>query len=205
MALIPEDPKQQKALIAGVTAIAVLYLANSFWLDPKRDLLQADQEVLEALEVSNRTAQLLATRGGRGLEERMALYERHIAQLERLIPGQEQLAALINDINGLARSVGVEIQGFRPDGSEPVGAYTKESYLWSATGEFHDIARFLTRVASMERIVTPVDLTIELFLDPLGAYQGSVYPILATFRLQTYVIQDEGDGAAPLSLSGGDG
>ena len=191
MALIPTDPKQQKALVAGVAAIAVLYFANSFWLDPKRDLVAADEATLEQLEGSNRSAQLLATQGGRDLEERMALYERHIAQLERLIPAQEQLSVLISDITSLGRSVGVDIQSLRPDGSEPVGAYTKETYAWSAAGEYHDVARFLTMVASMERIVTPVDMDIQIFEAPIGAIDGPVSPVLATFRIQTYVIPDD--------------
>jgi type IV pilus assembly protein PilO len=204
MALIPTDPKQQKALIAGVAAIAVLYFANSFWLDKKREVIEADQATLEQLEASNRSAQLLITQGGRGLEERMALYERHIAQLELLIPGQEQLALLISDITSLARSEGVEIKSLSPDGSEPVGSYTKETYAWSASGEYHDIARFLSKVASMERIVTPVDMDIQLFTGQVGSQQETQSPILATFRIQTYVIPDFAGDAALLPLPGGD-
>jgi len=191
MALIPEDPKQRNALIVGVVALAVLYFANSMWLSDLRATLQADQDTLEQLEASNRQAQLMATRGGRDLEERMALYERHIAQLEQLIPAEEQIAALINEVNRIAGETRVGIQGFRPDGSEPVGAYTKETYQWSAVGEYHDVARFLTRVASMERIVTPVDMDIQVAPNPVGALNELQSPILATFRLQTYVIPDE--------------
>lgn len=204
MALIPTDPRQQKALVVGVAAITILYFANSFWLNPKREILEADQATLQTLEGSNRSAQLLATQGGRDLEERMALYERHISQLELLIPGEDQLAVLISDINSLARSARVEIQSFRPDGSEPVGSYTKETNAWSATGEFHDVARFLTQVASMERIVTPVDMDIQLFQNPAGGSQGVVSPVLATFRIQTYVIPDDGGVSALPVDPGGD-
>jgi len=191
MALIPDDPKQQKALVAGVVALAVLYFANSMWLSGMREDLQADQDRLEALQASNRQAQNLATRGGEDLEARMALFERHIGQLEQLIPAREQVAQLINQVQSIAREVGVEIQGFRPDGSEPVGAYTKETYAWTAVGEYHDIARFLTRVASMERIVTPVDMDIQPSPDPTDAFEDMDNPVLASFRLQTYVIPDE--------------
>ena len=154
MPLIPTEPKQQKALVAGVAAFAVLYFANSFWLDPKREIVAADEATLEQLEGSNVAAYTIALRGGRDLEERMALYERHIIQLEQLIPGEDQLAALISAINEIARSSRVEIRSFRPDGSEPVGSYTKETNAWSAVGEYHDVARFLARVASMERIIS---------------------------------------------------
>ena len=61
MAIIPTDPKQQKTLVAGIAALAVLYFANSFWLNPKREVIAADQATLESLEGSNRSAQLLAT------------------------------------------------------------------------------------------------------------------------------------------------
>jgi Tfp pilus assembly protein PilO len=205
MALIPTDPKQQKALVAGVAAIAILYFANSFWLDPKREIIQGDRDTLEALQTSNLTAQKLALEGGENLVERMALYERHISKLELLIPAQEQLALLISEINSLARSVSVDIMGLRPDGSEPVGSYTKETYAWSAVGEYHNVARFLSMVASMERIVTPVDMDLQLFTGEASAQQRFVAPVLATFRIQTYVIPDGPDDAAVLpALPGGD-
>ena len=192
------------ALVAGIAALAILYFANSFWLNPKRDLIVADEDTLERLEGSNRQALLLATRGGRDLEERMAVYERHIAQLEQLIPGRAQFAALINSVTTLAGSVDVEIQGLRPDGAEQVGTYTKETYLWSAIGEYHNVARLITMVASMDRIVTPVDMDLQLFNGPLGASAEFTSPVIATFRMQTYVIPDEVDALGPPPLPGGD-
>jgi len=201
MPLIPTEPKQQKAMVAGVAAIAVLYFANSFWLDPKREVVEADQASLGQLEASNLEAQRLAVEGGEDLRERMALYERHIDQLERLIPAQEQLAILISDITELGRNVGVDIVGLSPDGSEPIGSYIKETYAWSAVGEFHDVARFLSMVASMERIVTPVDMDLQIFSD---GDSGDLTEVIATFRIQTYVIPDAvGDEGLP-PLPGGD-
>ena len=86
MALIPDDPKQQRALGAIALSLVVLYFANSLWYSGSVELVEAEEGRVENLLSQNRTAQALAISAGRGLEERMALFERHVAELEQLIP-----------------------------------------------------------------------------------------------------------------------
>ena len=205
MALVPDDPKQQKALVAGIAFLAALYFGNSMWLGPKREAVANDEATLERLETSNRQASLQATQSGRDLEERMALYERHISQLELLIPGQDQIAQLWSSMGQLARQANVELQGLRPDGLEPVEGYTRETYEIRAVGEYHNVARFLTTIASMERIATPIDMDIQRFTENIGGFQQEYEaPVIATFRVQTYVIDDTPVLDVPPPLPGGD-
>jgi type IV pilus assembly protein PilO len=194
MALIPDDPKQRNALVVGVIFLAVLYFGNSYLVSPRREALAIDQTRLDQLEINNRQAQVIATRGGRDLEERMAVYERHIAQLERLIPAREQVAQLLNDSAWEARQANVEVNAIRPESSTPVGVYTQETYELSVIGEYHDVARFLTNIASMPRIITPIDM--DLSLQTAGQFQADYdSPVIATFRIRTYVIPDEDEFA----------
>lgn len=195
MALIPNDPKQRNALLVGLILLLLLYPFYSFWYSGQREEVDAMQARLETLETQNRRAQVVAARGGGDLEELTALYERHVAALEELIPGAEEVAGLLDDISERARRAGVEQNRFNPEPSEQGAFYNKTSYEMAVVGEYHDVARFLTDIASLPRIVTPVELDLTLFNRP-EVFPEFESPVVATFRIETYVLPDQ--PAAPV-------
>ncbi len=194
MALIPDDPKQKQALAAIAVSMVVLYFANSLWYTGARETVEADEARVENMQAQNRTAQALAIRAGQDTEDRMALYERHIAQLEQLIPESAEVAALLDQISTVERDVGVTVDMMRPEAEEPGDFYTKQTFEMRVFGEFHDVGRFLTRIASLSRILTPIDVSVEEFNDPRASSFDS--PVVVNFRFQTYVIPDR-EAATP--------
>lgn len=190
MALIPDDPKQKNALIVGLLFVVGLYLVNNYWRADRLAEVEQGESRLEALENSNLTAEIIAARGGTALQERMLVYERHIAQLEALIPLEEQVASLLNDLTLLQRELGVQLDMIRPEPAEPSDFYTKQTYSLRVIGEYHDVSRYITRVASMERIITPIDLALSLFAAP-ARFRDYESPVQAEFRIQTYVIASD--------------
>lgn len=198
----PSDPKQRNALIIGVLLLGMIYPFYSFWYKGQREEVAAMQTRLETLEDQNRRAQVLAARGGADLEERLALYERQVAKLEELIPAAEEVAGLVDDISVRARQFDVELARILPEPAESGAFYTKTSYELNAVGEYHSVARFLTEIASLSRIVTPVELTLEPF------QQGDIYPeyaapVLASFRIETYVLPEAAAPAPGPAPAGG--
>jgi type IV pilus assembly protein PilO len=187
--LIPDDPKQRNAFFIGIVLLLLIYPFHSFWYSGKRDQVSAMQSHLETLQDQNRRAQVLAARGGGDLEERMALYQRHVAALEELIPEAEEVAGLVDDISQRARVSDVALNRIIPEPAEQGTYYTKTSYSMVVIGEYHDVARFLTDIASLPRIVTPVEVDITLFQNP-GLFPEYESPISASFRIETYVIPD---------------
>jgi type IV pilus assembly protein PilO len=191
MALVPTDPNQRNALLIGILAMGCFYLFWAFWYSPRNTEVQEMDTRLEQLGAENRRAQILSTRGGTELEERLVLYERHVAQLERLIPQSDEVAALLNDITREARRIGVDVTSMHPEPEEVGPFYTKKTHEIEVLGEFHDVGRFLAAVASLARIVTPMDL--ELF-----RYQGEAMnfdyesPVATSLRIQTYLLPGEG-------------
>ncbi len=188
MPLIPDDPKQKQALVVVSLSLVVLYFANSFWYSGATEAVEAEEARVENMQAQNRTAQALAIRLGEDTEERMAVYERHIAQLEQLIPRSAEVAALLDQISTVERDVGVTVDMMRPEAEEPGDFYTKQTFQMRVFGEFHDLARFLTRIASLSRILTPIDVSVDPFNDPRAANFDA--PVVVNFRFQTYVIPD---------------
>lgn len=191
----PTDPKQRNALIVGVLLLALIYPFYSFWYTGQREEVTAMQGRLETLEDQNRRASVLAARGGGDLEERLALYERQVGKLEELIPAAEEVAGLVDDISVRARQFNVELARIIPEPAEAGAFYSRTSYEMNAIGEYHDVARFLTEVASLSRIITPVEVTVELFRTP-DTYPEYEAPVLASFRIETFVLP-EATAAAP--------
>ena len=196
MALIPDDPKQQKALVAIIVSILILYLANNYWYSGQIETVAAEEGRVENLEAQNRTAQALAISAGRGLEERMALFERHVAELEQLIPGSEEVAAVVDQMSQVARDVGVSVTMLRPEASVPGIFYAQQAYQIRVLGEYHDVGRFLSGIASLPRIITPSDLQLEPFNDPSGSL-GFDSPVEVNFRIQTYLAPERVEEGTP--------
>jgi Tfp pilus assembly protein PilO len=202
MALIPTDPKQQRYLFAGLGSLVVFYLFYSFWYTGQREQVTAMEARLETLEQSNRRAQITAARGGAELEARLAEYERHVVELEALIPASEEVPALLREITAQARQLtGRDPAQFRPEPDEPGEFYTKKAYAMQAIGEYHDIARLLTAIASLSRIITPVDMAITPYQDPQNTVEVED-PVMAEFRIETYVLPPPGATPPPAQVGG---
>ena len=188
----PSEPRQRNSLVIAVLVLALLYPFYSFWYKGRRAEVDAMQEHLETLTNANRRAQLTSARGGgKDLEERMALYERQVARLEELIPAGEDLPRLLNDITTEAIRSDVKYGRMNPEPSEPGAFYTKSSFDVAFIGEYDHIGRFLARIASLPRIVSPVDMDIRLFNKP-DLYPDFESPVVASFHIQTYVLPEPG-------------
>jgi type IV pilus assembly protein PilO len=185
----PSNPKQRNTLIVGVILLLSIYPFHAYWYKGQREEVTAMQTRLETITDQNRRASVLAARGGGDLEERLALYERQVKKLEELIPANEELAALLDDISVRARQVGVETARMIPEPPEVGAFYTKTSYEMNVVGEYHSVGRFLAEIASLSRIVTPVEMDVQLFDQP-QTYPEYEAPVMASFRIETYVLPD---------------
>jgi type IV pilus assembly protein PilO len=185
----PSDPTQRNYMLAGLVGLVLIVPFNMYLLTPRKEANSVVADRIETLDEQNRAAGVILARGGGDLEERMALYERHVARLEELIPGQEEVAVLLDDIQALARNTGVAVIGLDPEPTQPAGPYNKTGYSMTVVGEYHDFGRFLTQIASLSRIVTPVQLDLELY-QSAQTYPNLESPIQATFRIETYVLPD---------------
>ena len=119
----------------------------------------------------------------------MALFERHVAELEQLIPSSEEVALVMNQMDEVARDVGVNVVLTRPQAVVPGPFYDQQSYQIRVLGEYHDVGRFLSGVASLPRIITPSDVQLEPFNDPTGS-MGFDATVEVNFRIQTYLAPD---------------
>ena len=131
----------------------------------------------------------------------MALYERHVSALEELIPAAEEVAILADDIANRARGASVELQRMVPEPRQPGTYYDRTSYDMAVIGEYHGVARFLSEIASLNRIVTPIELDVQRFQQP-GLFPDMEAPVLASFRIETYVLPEPSQQASTQPTGG---
>ena len=187
MALVPDDPKQRNALIIGILAAAAFYFFWSYWYSPIKTDVDEMATRLEQLDSENNRAQIIATRGGTELQDRLAMYERHVVQLEALIPQSEEVSALLNDVTTVARQTGVQLSDLAPEADQVGAFYTKQSYALEVVGDYHDLGRFFTTIASLPRIITPVNVELASFRGNLAVLDMQA-PLTASFQIQTYIL-----------------
>jgi type IV pilus assembly protein PilO len=197
----PDDPIQRNWMLGGVALLVLIVPYSMYLLSPRQEANAELQTRVESLETVNRRASVLAAQGGGDLQERLALYEAHVAQLEELIPGREEVPALIDDIGTRARLMNVDIREMQPQPREPGEHYDRTAYNMAAVGEYHAVARFLTEVASLSRIVTPTQVEVAPFGQP-QQYRDLESPVQAVFRIETYVLPEPGTNPAPAQIGG---
>lgn len=187
MAIIPQEPRQQKALAALIGGVAVAGLFWNFWATPKAEEVLALTERVEELDGRNNAARIAATRGEQGLEENLATFERHVQRLEELVPRANQVPTLLVDINTEAERLDIEPISFVPNPEEPGVAYNRRTYDMVWVGEYHAMGEFLASIASLSRIITPIGLQLEPYQTP-EQYPRFQAPVLATFTIETYIL-----------------
>ncbi len=193
MALPPLDPQQKKNLIYGGVFLALV--AFGFYdrlYTPRGARIAEMQTRLEALETVNSRSRAL-TRGAEGqIDQQLVLYRQQLELAEGLIPSAEEVPNLLDAISAEAQRAGVRIHLIQPVSATEENFFTRRVYDMSVTGGYHQIGEFLTRVASLPRIVTPTNLTVApVEAAPAGAGAapaGRAAELEARFSIETYVI-----------------
>ncbi len=192
MALLPADPKGRKqALILMLLVVAaVWWAARIYLLVPRGDEITAAQERLEQLERRNGRARIEANRLD-DLQSRMALMERQLRIFEEFIPDSEEVPELLDAISHEAELVGLVMSRIRPQAAEAGEYYTKQTWELAVLGDYHDIGRFLARIASLPRIIKPAN--VQVTLAPRSrATRNMEAPLEVSLVIETFVL-----GATP--------
>jgi type IV pilus assembly protein PilO len=165
---------------------AMWWAGRIYFIVPRTDDINRDQERLEALEGRNRRARIEANQRD-ALEDRMAVMERQLRVFEEFIPDSEEVPELLDAISHEAALVGVEMVRLRPQAAEAGEYYTKQTWELAVLGEYHDIGRFLARVASLPRIIKPAN--VQISLAPLSrATRNMEAPLEVSLVIETFVI-----------------
>lgn len=208
MALLPQDPAKQKRIAIGLVPLLLAGVFYYFVHSPKSEELETMQTRLETLEQKNATARaIVAQNGGEALQQRLALYEANMEQLEQLIPNRAEVPELLRAITVEAQRNNVELVSMSPSGEQAGTYYMRQRYDLAVRGGYHEIGSFMSVLGSLPRIITATELTVSPERSGRNAAPADSVSLLAEFVAETYVIPDPGelkpDTAAPTNARGG--
>lgn len=190
MALPPLDPDlRKKLLLGGALFLALCYVFVDQLYLPMRTENNELEARLANIRLQNTTARSL-TQGANSsadVEKRLALYRDQLQAVEALIPSSEELPDLLDAISAEAQRSRVELSLIQPVGATEEAYYTRRTYDMAVLGSYHDIGEFLTRVASLSRIVTPLNLALTPKTDDTRE-PGDTQRLEARSSIETYVI-----------------
>lgn len=193
MALLPQDPRDQYRMLGVILLVA---LGALYWLylhRPRGTELDELQQRVEEIERQNELAEARMQDLDQVRRE-LELGERQFARLQRLVPERSEVPAIYEEIASQSQALGLDLINVVPAEALPdtSGHFLNQNWDMEVEGQFHDIGEFLTRVASLPRIVRP---DVEQ-ISPSEITESGRQLVSARFGLQTYVL-------APASAGGG--
>lgn len=158
----------------------------------KARMAQADtlQDSLTVLTARIDTAKRdIAKESVEDVTKRVAAYNASLTLLRSLVPEQREVTNLLDDVTARSRARGVRMTGFQPEapvaGPLPFDTY---AYEFTVVGHYHQVAQFLTDIASLRRIMVPADVKLSAANNQQGKVFGDTTSMLeANFTVRTYV------------------
>lgn len=147
---------------------------------------------MERLDASNQRAKALLARGTvEQMREEAKVLQDNLALMRTSIPASNEVPALLDQILGAARRVGLEQDSFVPGSVVQGEAFDTYRYRLSFNGTYHQIGELLASIGSLRRIMSPVNLSLTPTPDGrsrLRANPGEQL-LTANFEIQTYVVR----------------
>jgi type IV pilus assembly protein PilO len=169
-------------IFAAVTAGAVYY----FVIKQKMPVLEAaqaqEQQLRGAFELKQRKAANFDA-----YKAQLAEIEESFGAMLRQLPGKTEVPSLLVDISQTGLAAGLEEELFRPQGELVREFYAELPITIRLSGTYHELARFVSDVAALPRIVTIHDVSLKKQKDGAGG------DLVMDLTAKTYRYLEEGE------------
>jgi|SRR5882672_3168438 len=176
----------------GINAVGVSGVTQ------KRDSITALTAKIDSLQrITDSAKKILATGSVEDLRRKLDSYRASLQLQRRLVPDRNEVPNLLDGISTRARIRGVKVAAYTPLPEEPGPApFNTFRYQMSVVGHYDQIGEFLADIASLDRIIVPIDLQLapatqasaKLANDSTGAL------LEARFQIRTYVKTPNSEG-----------
>ncbi|PTQ70906.1 type 4a pilus biogenesis protein PilO [Pseudomonas sp. GV071] len=188
-------PAAVKAIACLILLVAVLALGYNFHLkdlETELDAQRAQEQTLKE-QYSNKAFQAANLEA---YKDQMKEMEVSFGALLRQLPSDTEVPGLLEDITRTGLGSGLEFEEIKllPESTQQF--YIELPIQISVVGAYHDLATFVSGVASLPRIVTLHDFDIK----PVGA--DSTSKLRMTILAKTYRYNDKGAAVTPAAKAG---
>ncbi|MFQ5469032.1 MAG: type 4a pilus biogenesis protein PilO [Gammaproteobacteria bacterium] len=171
--------------VVAILMLCAVVLFAGYWFDTQGQLETLDEVRAKEEELKNifRQKQGLASNLA-SYKDQMEEMQRSFGAMLRQLPSETEVAELLIDISQAGLSNGLEFELFRPEEEVPADFYAELPIKLRVTGKYHEFGLFVSDVASLPRIVTLHDFSIERRARREGESQGKLVmeAIAKTYR-----------------------
>ena len=182
------NPRDRNLVVLSVLAFG---LAGGYWYQfwsPKNlELDEMDAHVQALREVNQHAKAELAQGKTSELRAETERFERDLNVMRELVPTANEVPVLLEQVSTAARRVGLDIADVQPLPQLNGDQYDAYKYRMSVRGDFHQIGVFLTNVGTLQRIVAPINVSLNPSVQQPRNRAPRSQPIDARFEIQTYV------------------
>ena len=191
---LPQNQRDQIMVFVAFIAVAALGIFYQYVWTPKQEQLAQLEARVEKLTELNEKIEREVKRGNLArLKAEGERYRRDLALLRQLIPTANEVPGLLEQVSTAARRVGLDLSDVQPEEVVRGVHFDIQRYRLGVNGDYHAIARFLTNVGSLTRIVTPINLQLTPSARTLSRVLPPEHRLLdARFQIQTYVARTGG-------------
>ena len=148
---------------AGVIAIVFVAVVGlgiySFIYKDKAPQLEREKTTEETLRVTFENKQKKAANYN-AYKAQLDQMEQSFGTMLRQLPGKTEIPSLIVDVSQTGLAAGLQEKLFQPQGEVRKDFYAEKPIKITLSGGYHEIANFVSGVASLPRIVTLHDINI---------------------------------------------
>lgn len=148
---------------AGVILLVFLMVAGLgiYWfiIEDRAPQLKRAQEDEQTLRVTFENKQRKAANYD-AYKAQLSQIEQSFGTMLRQLPGETEIPSLIVDISQTGLAAGLREKLFQPQAEIPKDFYAEKPIRIRLSGGYHEIANFVSGVASLPRIVTLHDINI---------------------------------------------
>ena len=149
-----------RAAVIVIVFIAVVGLGVWFTIvKDKAPLLERAEQAEQDLRVAFESKQRKAANYDQ-YKEQLAQIEQSFGTMLRQLPGETEIPSLIVDISQTGLAAGLQERLFQPESEIPRDFYAEKPIRVSHVGSYHEIAKFVSGVAALPRIVTMHEISI---------------------------------------------
>jgi type IV pilus assembly protein PilO len=189
MALLPTRQRDQILLIVIVLSLGAIGGYFMYMFGDKSQEIGTLETHVAALETMNDKVKKDIGSGAFERARKEALrFERDLRVLDQLVPKTNEVPALLDQVSTAARRAGLELADVAPAGPQPGEEFDTYKYKLGVVGGYHEVAQFLTNIATLDRIVAPMNVSLIVTKE-----KGEKRPrfgeslLDAKFDIQTYV------------------
>jgi type IV pilus assembly protein PilO len=129
---------------------------------------------------------------------KLELYKEQLAEMEasfgallRQLPETTEVESLLIDVSQTGLASGLEVKKFKPSAEEKKGFYAELPIALEVSGSYHQLATFISGIASLPRIVTISEMKLEPFEKQEEISTSGKLKMSATAKTYRYLQEDE--------------